>query len=222
MSNTLRGVFNTTERCFPKILSVVAIWSGVAIISLIPNSRSLIPPLYCIPGVLGAILVISLDFSNKYGLLFSYWISSLCYISHLLRSSFVNHCSCSQSCSLLLLEHSDVVGVGQLIDCRTHEEDNDECDCVNWIRNWKCCWSPHVEGAIQTSVRAFHSLEDVLTEVFIIRTSNRVPWIVIIVCEVAFASLMIITRFYVANENRKRDLEHMSDQSNSEEISTLR
>jgi hypothetical protein len=65
--------------CTPLIYScgtVLAIWLGVTLASQILIGRSYSGVLMYIPAILGAILVSALPFSNKVGLLFSYWISS--------------------------------------------------------------------------------------------------------------------------------------------------
>lgn len=56
---------------------VLAIWLGVTVLVPQPSiGRSYAGVLMYIPGILGSILVSTLPFSNKIGLLFSYWISS--------------------------------------------------------------------------------------------------------------------------------------------------
>lgn len=37
--------------------------------------------------------------------------------------------------------------------------------------------------------------------------SNRTPWEIIVACEAAFAVLCLLLRMYLANENKRRDLE---------------
>jgi hypothetical protein len=56
--------------------AVLAIWLGVTLASQVLIGRSYSGVLMYIPAILGAILVSALPFSNKVGLLFSYWISS--------------------------------------------------------------------------------------------------------------------------------------------------
>lgn len=62
----------------------------------------------------------------------------------------------------------------------------------------------------------------ILTDVcFAVFHSNRVPWIVIIVCEFTFGSLMLISRMYLARENKKRDLQRLQEKNISEDIYVL-
>lgn len=55
---------------------VLTIWLGVVLASQASIGRSYAGVLLYIPAILGSILVSVLPFSNKIGLLFSYWISS--------------------------------------------------------------------------------------------------------------------------------------------------
>lgn len=55
---------------------VLTIWLGVVLASQASIGRSYAGVLLYIPAILGSILVSALPFSNKIGLLFSYWISS--------------------------------------------------------------------------------------------------------------------------------------------------
>lgn len=56
--------------------TVLTIWLGVVLASQPSIGRSYASVLMYIPAILGSILVSTLPFSNKVGLLFSYWISS--------------------------------------------------------------------------------------------------------------------------------------------------
>jgi hypothetical protein len=61
--------------CVDGIIEIVTIWTGVSIAAKIPNSRAYVGFLYFIPNTLGVILVNSLPWDNKIGLLCSVWIT---------------------------------------------------------------------------------------------------------------------------------------------------
>lgn len=52
---------------------VIAIFGATKIASVVRNTRSIVVSAWIVPAVIGAILVITLPFTNKVGLLFSYW-----------------------------------------------------------------------------------------------------------------------------------------------------
>ncbi|KAJ7658281.1 major facilitator superfamily domain-containing protein [Mycena polygramma] len=60
--------------CVAGVVEMVSIWSGV-VLSARTGSRAWVSFFYFIPNVLGAILVNTLPWSNKVGLLFSVWLS---------------------------------------------------------------------------------------------------------------------------------------------------
>lgn len=61
--------------CVDGVVEILTIWLGVVLASQPSIGRSYAGVLMYIPAILGAILVSTLPFSNKIGLLFSYWIS---------------------------------------------------------------------------------------------------------------------------------------------------
>lgn len=61
--------------CVDGVIEIITIWTGVTIAARLPNSRAYVAVLYMVPNLLGALLIISLPWSNKIGLLFSLWIT---------------------------------------------------------------------------------------------------------------------------------------------------
>jgi hypothetical protein len=59
--------------CVDGIIAIVAIWTGIRISAGIRNSRAYVGSLYFIPSIIGAILVNTLPWDNKIGLLLSAW-----------------------------------------------------------------------------------------------------------------------------------------------------
>ena len=71
--------------CVDGIIEIVTIWTGVRITARFRNSRAYVGFLYLIPNVIGAILVNTLPWDNKIGLLFSVWTTGKCFLN---RSQF--------------------------------------------------------------------------------------------------------------------------------------
>ena len=72
--------------------TVLTIWLAVTLASQLFIGRSYAGVLMYIPAILGAILVSTLPFTNKIGLLFSYWISrtfSWSYFRKVIADSFI-------------------------------------------------------------------------------------------------------------------------------------
>lgn len=70
------GIQTTLLGCVDGAVEILTIWLGVTVLVPQPSiGRSYAGVLMYIPAILGSILVSTLPFSNKIGLLFSYWIS---------------------------------------------------------------------------------------------------------------------------------------------------
>jgi ACS family allantoate permease-like MFS transporter len=61
--------------CVDGVVEIVTIWSGVEIVSRIPNSRAYVAVLYTVPNLLGVFLTNFLPWKNKVGLLFALWVT---------------------------------------------------------------------------------------------------------------------------------------------------
>jgi MFS transporter, ACS family, allantoate permease len=61
--------------CVDGTVEIVTIWTGVTIVSRIPNSRAYVGALYTVPNLLGVFLINFLPWSNKVGLLFGQWLT---------------------------------------------------------------------------------------------------------------------------------------------------
>ncbi|THH10288.1 hypothetical protein EW145_g1445 [Phellinidium pouzarii] len=61
--------------CVDGVIVIIAIYGSTKLASVFPNCRGYVTALWTLPGILGGILVVTLPFSNKIGLLFSYWIA---------------------------------------------------------------------------------------------------------------------------------------------------
>jgi ACS family allantoate permease-like MFS transporter len=63
--------------CINGLIQSIAIYSGVTIVSCIPNSRAWIAIIFYIPSILSVLLVNFLPWHNRVGLLFSVWLSGV-------------------------------------------------------------------------------------------------------------------------------------------------
>ena len=70
LQTTLLGCVNGVVQC-------IALYSGIAIASRIPNSRAWVAIICHIPSILGVFLVNFLPWHDRVGLLFSVWLSGM-------------------------------------------------------------------------------------------------------------------------------------------------
>ncbi|PPR00815.1 hypothetical protein CVT26_012456 [Gymnopilus dilepis] len=63
--------------CVDGFIEIVTIWTGVTIVSRIPNSRAYVGFIYFFPNILGVFLINFLPWSNKVGLLFGQWTTGV-------------------------------------------------------------------------------------------------------------------------------------------------
>ena len=63
----------TLLSCVSGVIEIVVIFTGVTIVSRVPNSIAWVGIMYFVPGLLGVFLVNFLPWHDKVGLLFSVW-----------------------------------------------------------------------------------------------------------------------------------------------------
>jgi len=63
--------------CVPGVIQIVSIYTGVTIVSRIPNSRAWVAIIFFVPNILSVFLVNFLPWHDKVGLLFSVWVSAI-------------------------------------------------------------------------------------------------------------------------------------------------
>ncbi|KAF8519822.1 MFS general substrate transporter [Gautieria morchelliformis] len=63
--------------CVDGTIEIVTIWTGVTLAARYKDARAWVSIIYFIPNILGSILVNALPWSDKVGLLFSYWITGV-------------------------------------------------------------------------------------------------------------------------------------------------
>jgi len=74
--------------CVGGVIGIIAIFTGVAISSRIPDSLAWVGIVYFVPNLLGVFLVNLLPWHDKVGLLFSVWMEGT-YDALLLRRRFI-------------------------------------------------------------------------------------------------------------------------------------
>src|SRR5882757_3338341 len=67
----------TLLSCVDGLVEIVAICTGIMIVSRIPNSRAYVGAIYFIPALAGVLMMEFLPWSNKVGLLFSIWMEDV-------------------------------------------------------------------------------------------------------------------------------------------------
>lgn len=136
--------------------------------------------LHYLVAILGAILVTTLPWSNKVGLLFSYWIASTC---HSLRFLHLAHlCAVNEIVPFVIF----LAWVGNVTAGHTKRVTTNAIVMVGYAvgnsvgpQYWQTRYQPR----------------------------NRVPWAILAACWAASLLILLATRFYLAAENRKRDRE---------------
>jgi len=63
--------------CVPGVMQIASIYTGVTIVSRVPNSRAWVTIIFFVPNILSVLLVNFLPWHDKVGLLFSVWLYSI-------------------------------------------------------------------------------------------------------------------------------------------------
>lgn len=103
-----------------------------------------------------------------------------------------------------------VLVVGDEYHRRTHEESDRKCHDAHRLLHWKLCGAVHVAGPVPSPVRPKIVSTILLTMTiypFYRQNRNHVPWAVIGACYVSCMILLLIIRYYLVLENRRRDAE---------------
>ncbi|KAJ8590946.1 MFS general substrate transporter [Rhizopogon salebrosus TDB-379] len=163
------GIQTTLLGCVDGVVEILAIWLGVTLASQVLIGRSYSGVLMYIPAILGAILVSALPFSNKVGLLFSYWISIFAIAPFPIFLGWV---------SSIISGHTKRITTNGIVLC-AYAIGNAVSQFM-----WKAKYQPR----------------------------NHVPWAVIAACNFAAGVALVILRFMLATENKKRENETYDDQ----------
>ncbi|KAG1754358.1 major facilitator superfamily domain-containing protein [Suillus lakei] len=158
--------------CVDGAVEILTIWLGVVLASQHSIGRSYAGVLMYIPAILGAILVSTLPFSNKIGLLFSYWISIFAIAPFTIFLGWV---------SSITSGHTKRITTNGIVLC-SYAIGNAVSQFM-----WKAQYQPR----------------------------NHVPWAVIASCNFAAGIALVVLRFMLATENRKRDREIPDDKQDA-------
>ena len=63
--------------CVPGAIQIISIYTGVTIVSRIQNSRAWVAIIFFVPHILSVFLVNFLPWHDRFGLLFSVWLSGM-------------------------------------------------------------------------------------------------------------------------------------------------
>lgn len=76
--------------CVDGIIEIITIWTGVKLATHLRDARAYVGAVYFIPNILGCILVTTLPWSNKIGLLFSVWLTGpSAVLPHFLADAYI-------------------------------------------------------------------------------------------------------------------------------------
>lgn len=127
--------------CVDGVVEIVTIWTGVTIVSQIPNSRAYVAALYTVPNLLGVFLINFLPWHNKVGLLFGQWLTGETLQNGPPWSYFNFHrCGDHQLCAFVSLAFGR--------DRRPHKESDGQCYNAFGILHWQLCGSFHVAATV--------------------------------------------------------------------------
>jgi predicted MFS family arabinose efflux permease len=163
----------TLLSCVDGFMEVATIWTGVMIVSRIPNSRAYVGALYFIPALVGVFMMELLPWSDQIALLFAIWLVDLGITGFVLSLAWLTsvtagHTKRVTTNAIMLSAYCVGNGLGPFM--------------------WQTQYKPR----------------------------NRVPWVVIGLCYLVCPILLLIIRFMLSRENKKRDAEPVND--NFEEV----
>jgi len=158
----------TLLTCVDGVIEIITISTGVNVAAR-TGQRAYTAFIWKMPEVLGAVLIISLPWSNKIGLLFSLWVTGVGTTGFAISLSWLTsvtagHTKRVTTNAIMLSAYCIGNAVGPFM--------------------WKAQYKPR----------------------------NRVPWIIIICCYVSCLALLLIIRYVLSSENKRRDAEVPSDE----------
>lgn len=163
----------TLLSCVDGFMEVATIWTGVMIVSRIPNSRAYVGAVYFIPALAGVLMIEFLPWSKQIALLFAIWLVDIGITGFILSLAWLTsvtagHTKRVTTNAIVLSAYCVGNGLGPFM--------------------WQTQYKPR----------------------------NRIPWIVIGLCYLVCPILLLVIRFMLSRENKKRDAEPVSD--NFEEV----
>ena len=191
--------------CVDGFIEIVTIWTGVTIVSRIPNSRAYVGFIYFFPNILGVFLINFLPWSNKVGLLFGQWTTGSCCWSQTHTSTEILNLrlmiGVGTTGFVLSLSWLSSVTAGHTKRVTTNAIML-SAYCIGnaagpfmWQAKYKprCDYTLGFQCCLESNVAHF--------------SRNHVPWIIIGVCYVICMGLLLAIRYLLASENKRRDNE---------------
>lgn len=146
------------------VVEIVTIFTGVHIASYFTNARAYVGVIYFVPTLLGILLVNLLPWTDKVGLLFGQWMTTISVTAFVLQLSWITNVTAG---------HTKKVTVNAIMLIAY---------CVGNAAGpfmWQAKYVPR----------------------------NHVPWTVIGICYVCCMFILLIIRFLLWRENKRRDAE---------------
>ncbi|KAG1838582.1 MFS general substrate transporter [Suillus subalutaceus] len=158
----------TLLSCVDGFVEVATIWTGVTIVSRIPNSRAYVGAVYFIPALVGVFMIELLPWSNQVALLFAIWLVDIGITGFVLSLAWLTSITAGHTKrvtrnAIMLSAYCVGNALGPFM--------------------WQTQYKPR----------------------------NRVPWVVIGLCYLICPLLLLVIRFMLSRENKKRDAEPVND-----------
>ncbi|KZV92894.1 MFS general substrate transporter [Exidia glandulosa HHB12029] len=154
--------------CVDGIVEIVTIWTGVTLVSKWKNSRAYVAVIYFIPNIAGTIMINTIPWENKIGLLFSIWLTGVGTTGFVLSLGWVTAVTAGHT------KRVTVQGIMLIGYCV-----GNSAGPFMWQEKYK--------------------------------PRNHVPWIIIGVCYVICPLILLVIRYMLASENKRRDAEGPDD-----------
>ncbi|KAF7341599.1 MFS general substrate transporter [Mycena sanguinolenta] len=174
----------TLLTCVDGVISIATVGIGVNVAAW-TGQRGFTAFAWKCPDVLGGILIQTLPWSNKVGLLFSLWVAGL------------------GSTAFVIV----IAWLGSVTAGHTKRITTNTIMLMAYVMRRKRDRARHVEGMYPPAYLASRC-SPLPQDKY--KPRNRVPWIVCIVSFVVCMALLLIIRGYLAAENRRRDAESPS------------
>ncbi|KJA18418.1 hypothetical protein HYPSUDRAFT_218219 [Hypholoma sublateritium FD-334 SS-4] len=163
------GPFATTLLgCVDGVAEILIVWLGVTLAGQRAIGRGYACVLMFTPGLLGSILVNTLQSNNKIGLIFSYWVSLFVFTPFAIVLGWI---------PAIIAGHTKRTTANAMV-ISSYAVGN-----IAGPFMWKKQYQPR----------------------------NHIPWIIISVCTVTSASLILLLRYLLSAENKRRNAEQRDD-----------
>jgi len=150
--------------CVDGLVEICTIWSGVTIAARVKDGRAYVGAIYFLPTLLGVILINTLPWSDKVGLLFSQWLSGISVTAFVMSLSWL---------SSVTAGHTKKVTTNAIML---------SAYCIGNAAGpfmWQAKYKPR----------------------------NHVPWAIIGVCYAICPLILLVIRYMLRQENKRRDHE---------------